>query len=129
MVINYGEGGGGGGATKREVCVCVGGGGASEVLPLQKGGTGNVLAILKGGGGQRVLGSFTQVLEVLTIHVLEWGTKGFHPLKGGPKKFYPVLRWGGGGEFRTLDFLILYSPSSPSLNGQSLRPPDVPSSG
>ena len=37
------------------------------------------------------------------------GRKGFHVLKGGCEKFYPVLRGGGGGrkKFRTHNLSIL----------------------
>ena len=60
VVINYGKGGGG--------SIKTGGGGASDVLPLQKGGMRKVLAILKWGGGtKRFVVVLTRVLEVLTI--------------------------------------------------------------
>ena len=46
----------------------------------------------------------TQELEVLAI--LMGGAKGFHPLKGGHAKFYPVLR-EMRKMFWTHDFLFL----------------------
>ena len=68
MVVNYEEGG----ATKP---------GASEVLPLQKGGqTGNVSAMLKGGGQKKEI-VLTRELEVLAM--LKGGAKSNHYLKGG----------------------------------------------
>ena len=39
--------------------------------------------------------------------VMWGGTKDFHPLKGGHKMFYPVLRGGGPKKFRTSNFHIL----------------------
>ena len=51
--------------------------------------------MLKGGGGKNSLGVvLTRVLEVLTI--MEGGTEGFHPSKGGRKKCNTVLMGGGG---------------------------------
>ena len=58
-------------------------------LKREGGGVENVLAMLK--GGTTIFEEFkTQELEVLAI--LMGGAKGFHPLKGGHAKFYPVLR-------------------------------------
>ena len=71
-----------GGATKRE------GGGASEVLPLLKGGAEKVLAMLEWGRGSTK--SFevvlTRELEVLAI------------VMGGRKKFPPFKRRGVGAQ-------------------------------
>ena len=65
-------------ATKQE------GEGASEVLPLQKGGIGKVLAILK--GEDMFWGSFNTGAR--SFNLTGWwggggGTNGFHPLRGG----------------------------------------------
>ena len=71
-------------------------GGQVKFYPLQKGGREQFKPSWRGGGGGTT--SFgvvlTQVLEVLTI--LEGGTNGFHPVKGGGGgkgqiKYYPVL--------------------------------------
>ena len=63
-------------------------GGASEVLPLQKGGGGaeKVLAMLKGGGGTK---SFEVVLarESEVLAILKGGAKSLYPLQGGAKSF------------------------------------------
>ena len=79
MVINYGEGGGGYKLLE---------GGASEVLPLQKGGggaAGKVFAILEVGPSMVVL---IWVLEVLTI--LE---------RGGAQKVSTLSKGGGRTNF------------------------------
>ena len=60
--------------------MCVGGGGASEIYPYKKGGTEKVLVMLKGG------------------------------VRGGGKKFYPVLR---GGETQSLELAIFPYCSPP----------------
>ena len=65
-----------------------GGGGANKVLPIRMGG----------GGQKKVLWR----LEVLAI--LKGGR---HPLKGGRKRFYPVLMVGWRKKLRTRDFPIL----------------------
>ena len=46
--------------------------------------------MLRGAGHNKVLVVLTRDLELLAI--VMGGTKGFHPLKGGRKMFYSVLR-------------------------------------
>ena len=70
------------------------GGGKSSLTPTKRG-VKQVLTILKGAG----VGTegFWVVLtwELKVLAILKGDTKGAHPLKGGRKKFYPVLRgWG-----------------------------------
>ena len=71
LVTKYGEGGGGG---------------ASEVLPLPKGGAEKVLAMLKGGGG----GGTTSFEVVLT-----WELEVLAIVMGVREKLPPFKKGGG----------------------------------
>ena len=74
-----------------------------KFYPYTKKGEGadNVLTMLKGGTKDFEVVS-TQELEVVAI-LCRWGEEGFHPLKGGCKKYNPVLRGGGCKRFWTRD--------------------------
>ena len=86
------------------------GGGTEKVLDMLKGGTTPFDVIL------------TWELEVLAI-LMGVGAKSFHPLKGGRKRFYPVLRGGGRGttSFGPAIFPFCSPPPFPIIiNDQSL---------
>ena len=89
-----------------------------KFYPYKKKGGGGVLAILKEGS--------TTHFEV----VLTWelgvsysdgggGAKGFHPLKGGRKTFYPVLRGVCAKSFEPQFFYCV--AHLPIINDQSLK--------
>ena len=59
---------------------------------MQIGGAEKVLAMLKG-GNKKSWGSFTLYFSFSHNGILR-AQKGFHSLKGGREKFYPVLRGG-----------------------------------
>ena len=86
-------------------------GGASEVLPLPKGGSRNSsFSHAEAGGTQGFEVVLTWELEVLAI--LMGGTTSFHPLKGGGRKrFYPVLRGGAQTSFGPTVFPFCSPPS------------------
>ena len=54
----------------------------------------NVLAMLRGRGDIKSFGVVTTC--ELEVSASMGATKSFHPLKGGPQKFYPVLSGVGG---------------------------------
>ena len=84
--------GGGWGCKKR-------GRGQVKFSPHRKWG-GNFVTILKGGrgGGDRTSFEVSLIGGHLSFSHAEGGggAKGFHPIKGGHEKLYPVLRRGRG---------------------------------
>ena len=64
-----------------------------KFYPYEKGGGAETVFSHAEGGHNKLWGSFS--------HIEGEGAKSFHSLKGGRKKFHPVLRgrgWGGGGQ-------------------------------
>ena len=83
--------------------------GACEVLPLRKGGGGGKSFSHAEEGAQKFWGSFYTV--AWSFSHIEGGAKSFHSLKGGRKKFDPVLSGGGGAKsFRPTIFPFCSPP-------------------
>ena len=81
------------------------GGGASEVLPLQKGGGAGKSFSHAEGGAKSLEVVLTRELEIFSH------TDCGHPLEGAREKFYPVLR-GGAKSFGPAIFPFCSPPPS-----------------